>query len=63
MLKRGFVTFSNANEKYLGLLNVLVESVLLFTPLEIQVAGINFDYRHSNPRVISKRIHLEDEKF
>jgi len=61
MSKKGFVTFVNNNEKYIKLNDILVESVLEFTDLNIEVNSINFDYKHSNPRVISKKIILNNE--
>ena len=60
-MKKGFLTLTNENSKYKALVDVLVESVLEFTDLEIEVVGINFDYRHSNKRVLSKRMQLQPE--
>jgi len=57
-MKIGFVTFATENWK--GLLDNLVESVLLFSKYEITVNAINFDYHYDNARVISKRINLHD---
>jgi hypothetical protein len=62
-MRKGFVTFTNNVEKYRHLHDVLVRSLLEFTPLEIEVFGINFDYAHPDPRVIPKRINLETEDF
>jgi len=57
------VTFTNNVEKYRHLHDVLVRSLLEFTPFEIEVFGINFDYTYPDPRVIPKRINLESEDF
>ena len=62
-MKKGFITLTNGNERYKHLVGVLVESVLEFTPYEIEVFGVNTDYKHSSSRVISKRINLEHENF
>jgi hypothetical protein len=61
MNKKGFVTFVNNNPKYIKLNDILIESILDFTNLEVEVNCINFDYKHSNPRVITKKINLKDE--
>lgn len=62
-MNKGYVTFINKNEKYLKLLDILVESVLLFSTKKIEVFSINFDYTHSSDRVINKRINLSEESF
>ena len=62
-MRKGFVTFTNDHPKYRKLHDVTVESLLYFTDLEVQVLGINFDYQHDNPRVISKRLNLQREDF
>lgn len=62
-MRKGFVTLTNGNDKYVKLVDVLVESVLDFTDYEIEVYGVNFDYNHSNKRVIPKKINLENENF
>jgi hypothetical protein len=59
----GFVTFVNRDPKYLELANILVESVLRFTNLPIEVNGINFDYKHKSDRVISKKLNVNPENF
>lgn len=59
----GFVTFVNNNKKYIELTNVLIDSVLEFTPYSIEVNGINFDFHHKSDRVISKKIKIEPENF
>jgi hypothetical protein len=53
METNGYVTFVNNNPIYLELTNILVESVLNFSDKKIEVFAINFDYKHSNNRVIS----------
>lgn len=60
-MRKGFVTFVNNNQKYLKLNEILVESILSFTELEVEVFSINFDYKHENNRVISKRINVNKE--
>jgi len=62
-MTKGFVTFVNANEKYLKLNDILIESILHFTDLEVEVNAINFDFCHNSDRVISKRINLNQENF
>lgn len=60
-MRKGFVTFVNNNPEYLKLNDILIESILDFTKLEVEVLGINFDYKHSNKRVISKILNLANE--
>lgn len=62
-MKKGFITFINNNDRYLKLNDILLESILQFTDLEVEVNSINFNYRHSNKRVISKKINLDYENF
>lgn len=62
-MRKGFVTFTNNVGKYRHLHDVLVRSLLEFTPFEVEVFGINFDYSHPNPRMIPKRINMESEDF
>ena len=57
----GFITFSTENWK--DILDNLVESVLLFSKYDITVNSINFDYKHSNPRVSVKRINLHNPTY
>lgn len=60
-MKKGFVTFVNNNPKYLELNDILIESILTFTGLEVEVLGINFDYKHPDKRVICKRYDVDNE--
>lgn len=62
-MNTGFVTYINSNKKYLDLSNIMIESVLKFTDLKIEVNAINFDYSHDSNRVISKRINTPNESF
>lgn len=55
-MKIGFVTF--CTENYVNILDCLIDSVLEFSKYEITVFSINFDYKHDNNRVKSKRIDL-----
>ena len=59
---KGFVTYTNDNPKYVALTKCLVDSILHFTDLPVEVCSINFDYKHDNKRVISKKINLNNEK-
>jgi len=60
-MNKGYVTFVNNNEKYLKLLEILIESVLLFSSQNIEVFSINFDYIHSSNRVLNRRINMMNE--
>lgn len=62
-MNQGYVTFINDNPKYLKLLDILVESVVLFSKNPIEVFSINFDYIHSSDKVISRRIDLDRVGF
>ena len=62
-MNQGYVTFINDNPKYLKLLDILVESVVLFSENPIEVFSINFDYTHSSDKVISRRIDLDRVGF
>jgi hypothetical protein len=62
-MNEGYVVFVNDNEKYLKLLDVLIESVLCFSEKPIEVFSINFDYHHSSDRVFSKKITLPSVTF
>lgn len=62
-MNKGFTTFVNSSPKFLGLLEVLIDSVLNFTPYDIEVFGINFDYKHSNKRVRTQRLDFNGESF
>lgn len=62
-MKKGFVTFINNSPVYLALHEVLIDSILTFTDLEVEVLGINFSYKHENKRVISKRLDLTTENY
>ena len=62
-MNEGYVTFVNNNKNYIELTNILIESVLLFSTRHIEVFSINFDYIHSSPKVLSKRITLPEETF
>jgi len=59
----GIATFVNQNKKYLELLEVMIESVLKFTDLKIEVNSINFNYTHNSNRVINKRININHENL
>ena len=62
-MNEGYVVFVNNNPEYLKLCDILVESVLQFSKKPIEVFSINFDYVHSNKRVISNRIDLKTCNF
>ena len=62
-MNEGYVVFVNDDPKYLKLCDILVESVLQFSKKSIEVFAINFDYIHSNKRVISNRISLDTVNF
>lgn len=62
-MNKGYVTFINNNPKYLQLLDILVESVLLFSENPIEVFSINFDYKHSSNKVITRRIDVDKVGF
>lgn len=62
-MSEGYVTFIDNNPKYLELLDTLIESVLLFSEKKIEVFSINFDYKHSSDRVLTKRINISDKNF
>jgi hypothetical protein len=57
-MKEGYVVFVNDNPKYISLLNILVESVINFSTRPIEVFSINFDYKHSSDKVITKKIEI-----
>lgn len=59
----GYVVFCNKDENYLKLLDVLIESVLLFSTKHVEVFSINFEYQHSSSRVLNKKINLHDENY
>lgn len=62
-MREGYVTFVNDNPLYRGLVDILVESVLLFSTRKIEVHGINFDYKHSSDNVLSRRIDIDEVNF
>ena len=62
-MKNGYVTFVNDNLNYLKLCDILVESVINFSENPIEVFSINFDYKHSSEKVISRRIDLQTVGF
>jgi hypothetical protein len=62
-MKNGYVTFVNDNPIYLKLCDILVESVINFSENPIEVFSINFDYKHSSEKVISRRIDLQTVGF
>lgn len=62
-MQKGFVTFVNQNPLYLELTNILIDSLLAFTDLPIEVNSINFDYKHDSNRIIVKRINLQQENY
>jgi hypothetical protein len=62
-MKKGFVTFVNAHPNYCALNDILIESVLSFTDLPIEVNSINFDFKHSSQRVHCKRIDVQTEDY
>lgn len=57
----GYVIFCNKNDQYLSLMDVLIESILTLSSRYVEVFSINFDYSHSSPRVLTKRINLQEE--
>ena len=58
MTSKGVVTYVNNNQKYIQLVECMIDSVLTFTDLPIEVFTINFDYKHSNKRVLPKRLDM-----
>ena len=62
-MKKGFVTFVNADPTYSALNDILIESVLNFTDLPIEVNSINFNFKHSSERVYCKRINIQTEDY
>lgn len=62
-MKEGYVVFVNENEVYLSLLEILIESILTFSTRPVEVFSINFDYRHSSSRVLTKRINLSNVNY
>lgn len=62
-MNEGYVVFVNEHPIYLSLANILVESVLSFSSKPIEVFSINFDYKHSNSRVLNRRINLNNVTF
>jgi hypothetical protein len=62
-MKEGYVVFVNDNEIYLSLLDTLIESILLFSTRPVEVFSINFDYRHSSSKVLTKRINLSNVNY
>jgi hypothetical protein len=63
IMSEGYVVFVNNNKLYIDLLDVLIESILLFSNKKIEVFSINFAYHHSSPRVINKKILIKNECF
>jgi hypothetical protein len=63
MKNEGYVVFVNENKKYLDLLEILIESVINFSTKSIEVFSINFDYKHSSDRVISRRVDVPVVNF
>jgi hypothetical protein len=62
-MSQGYVTFINDNPNYLKLLDILIESVILFSENPIEVFSINFDYNHSSDKVISRRVDVDKVGF
>jgi hypothetical protein len=62
-MSKGFTTFVNSSPQFLGLLEVLIDSVLNFTSYDIEVFGINFEYKHPNKRVRTQRLDFNGESF
>jgi hypothetical protein len=62
-MNEGYSVFVNQNKKYLGLLDILVESILSFSTRPVEIFSINFDYKHSSEKVFSKRINLPYENY
>lgn len=59
---KGFITYVNNNANYINLVEVMIDSVLTFTDLPIELFTINFDYKHSNKRVLSKRLNINESR-
>lgn len=62
-MKKGFITFVNKHQTYCALNDILIQSVLNFTNLPIEVNSINFDFKHSSERVHCKRINIKTEDY
>lgn len=62
-MKNGFITFVNNHPLYRQLNDILIESIITLTDLEVEVNSINFDFSHSSQKVISKRINIENENY
>ena len=62
-MKRGFITFVNNHPTYRKLNDILIESVITLTDVDIEVNSINFDFCHSSKKVINKRINLKNEDY
>lgn len=60
-MKKGFTTLINNNPKYQALHSVLIDSLIEFTPFDIEVFSVGFDYTHPNKRVLSSRIEVQDK--
>jgi hypothetical protein len=62
-MDEGYVIFINKNEKYLKLLDILIESILMFSTRPVEIFSINFDYNHSSERVFNSRISTSNESY
>lgn len=60
-MRKGFITFTDAN--FLPLTEILVQSVLDNTHLEIEVVLINTSWTHASERVITKPFWLKKHDF
>lgn len=60
MTSKGIVTYVNNNQKYIQLVECMIDSVLAFTDLPVEVFTLNFDYNHPNKRVLPKRLDMAE---
>lgn len=59
--KRGILIVVNKEDKYASLSDVLIESILKFTNLDIEYVTINFNRTFDNVRIHTRRINLNLE--
>jgi len=59
--KRGILIVVNKEDKYASLSDVLIESILKFTNLDIEYVTINFNRTFDNIRIHTRRINLNLE--
>lgn len=61
-MSKGFVTFIDSNPIYVGVLETLIRSLLLFSEFPIHVFCINYDLKLNYPNLIKSNINLKQEQ-